>query len=76
MESHTDTATVEAPEVESTEAVESLPQESTQDSFLDALDTALSNLTDSNLGDAEAAEPKEIQLACAGATVSTSRCCC
>jgi len=59
MESHTDTATVEAPEVESTEAVESLPQESTQDSFLDALDTALSNLTDSNLGDAEAAEPKE-----------------
>ena len=59
MESHTDTATVEAPEVESTEAVESLPQESTQDSFLDALDSALSNITDSNLGDAEAEEPKE-----------------
>ena len=59
MESHTDTATVEAPEVESTEAVESLPQESTQDSFLDALDSALSYITDSNLGDAEAEEPKE-----------------
>lgn len=59
MESHTDTATVEAPEVESTEAVESLPQEPTQDSFLDALDAALSNITDSDLGDAEVGEQKE-----------------
>ena len=47
MESHTDTATVEAPVAESTEAVESLPQETTQDSFLDALDTALSNISES-----------------------------
>ena len=35
MESHTDTATVEAPEVESTEAVESLPQETTQEVLKD-----------------------------------------
>ena len=62
MESHTDTATVEAPEAESTEAVESLPQESTQDSFLDALDAALSNITDSPLENVEVEEPKEEEL--------------
>jgi hypothetical protein len=62
MESHTDTATVEAPEAESTEAVESLPQESTQDSFLDALDSALSNITDSPLENVEVEEPKEEEL--------------
>ena len=59
MDSHTDTATVEAPEVESTEAVESLPQETTQDSFLDALDAALTNMTDSPLENVEVEEPKE-----------------
>ena len=59
MESHTDTATVEAPVAESTEAVESLPQETTQDSFLDALDTALSNITESPLEGVEIEEPKE-----------------
>lgn len=62
MESHTDTATVEAPEAESTESVESLPQESTQDSFLDALDSALSNITDSPLENVEVEEPKEEEL--------------
>ena len=62
MESHTDTTTVEAPEAESTEAVESLPQESTQDSFLDALDAALSNITDSPLENVEVEEPKEEEL--------------
>ena len=62
MESHTDTATVEAPEAESTEAVESLPQESTQDSFLDALDAALSNITDSPLENVEVEESKEEEL--------------
>jgi len=59
MESHTDTATVEAPVAESTEAVESLPQETTQDSFLDALDSALSNITESPLENVEIEEPKE-----------------
>lgn len=59
MESHTDTATVEAPVAESTEAVESLPQETTQDSFLDALDSALSNITESPLEGVEIEEPKE-----------------
>jgi hypothetical protein len=64
MESHTDTATVEAPEVEapevdSTEAVESLPQETTQDSFLDALDAALTNMTDSPLEEVATEETKE-----------------
>ena len=46
MESHTDTATVEAPVAEASEAVESLPQETTQDGFLDALDAALSNISE------------------------------
>jgi len=59
MESHTDTATVESPVAESTEAVESLPQETTQDSFLDALDSALSNITESPLENVEIEEPKE-----------------
>ena len=62
MESHTDTATVEAPEVESTEAVESLPQETTQDSFLDALDAALTNMTESPLENVEVEETKEEEL--------------
>ena len=43
MESHTDTATVEAP-AESDNPIDSLPQETTQDSFLDALDAALDNI--------------------------------
>jgi len=64
MESHTDTATVEAPEVEVTEvdstaSVESLPQETTQDSFLDALDAALTNMTDSPLEEVATEETKE-----------------
>ena len=62
MDSHTDTATVEAPEVESTEAVESLPQETTQDSFLDALDAALTNMTESPLENVEVEETKEEEL--------------
>ena len=43
MESHTDAATVEAP-AESDNPIDSLPQETTQDSFLDALDAALDNI--------------------------------
>ena len=57
MESHTDTATVEAPVAEASEAVESLPQETTQDSFLDALDAALSNISENPVsGDIEETE--------------------
>ena len=65
MESHTDTATVEAPVAESIEAVESLPQETTQDSFLDALDAALTNISENPVsGDVEETEvqpePEEV----------------
>ena len=56
MDAHTDTATLEAPEVESTEAVENLPQETTQDSFLDALDAALTNITENPLSDSSSEE--------------------
>jgi hypothetical protein len=57
MESHTDTATVEAPVAEASEAVESLPQETTQDSFLDALDAALTNISENPVsGDVEETE--------------------
>tara|TARA_R110002020_G_scaffold101331_2_gene238759 strand:+ start:3038 stop:4243 length:1206 start_codon:yes stop_codon:yes gene_type:complete len=60
MDAHTDTATLEAPAAEAP-AVESLPQETTQDSFLDALDSALSNITESPLDNVEvpAEEVKE-----------------
>jgi hypothetical protein len=65
MDAHTDTATLEAPAAEApaaeAPAVENLPQESTQDSFLDALDSALSNITESPLDNVEvpAEEVKE-----------------
>jgi hypothetical protein len=52
MDAHTDTATLEAPAAEAP-AVENLPQETTQDSFLDALDSALSNITESPLDNVE-----------------------
>ena len=60
MDAHTDTATLEAPAAEAP-AVENLPQETTQDSFLDALDSALSNITESPLDNVEvpAEEVKE-----------------
>ena len=53
MDAHTDTATLEAPATETSEAVENLPQETSQDSFLDALDSALSNITESPLDNIE-----------------------
>lgn len=62
MDAHTDTATVETPEAveaQPTDAVDSLPQESTQDSFLDALDAALDNITESPLDNIEVEETKE-----------------
>lgn len=52
MDAHTDTATLEAPAAEAP-AVENLPQETSQDSFLDALDSALSNITESPLDNIE-----------------------
>jgi len=55
MESHTST-TVEAPVAEESN-VESLPQESTQDSFLDALDAALDNINNPEV--IESIEQKE-----------------
>jgi len=60
MDAHTDTATLEAPAAEAP-AVENLPQENSQDSFLDALDSALSNITESPLDNVEvpAEEVKE-----------------
>ena len=59
MDAHTDTATLEAPatEAEATDPVSDLPQETTQDSFIDALDAALSNLTQSPLDAVQAEEP-------------------
>jgi len=59
MDTHTDTATLEAPaaEVEATDPVSELPQETAQDSFIDALDAALSNITESPLDAVQVEEP-------------------
>ena len=60
MDTHTDTATVEAPaeEAEGVDPVSDLPQETAEDSFIDALDKALSNITESPL-DVQVEEPTE-----------------
>jgi hypothetical protein len=59
MDAHTDTATLEAPatEAEATDPVSELPQETAQDSFIDALDAALSNITESPLDAVQVEEP-------------------
>ena len=61
MDAHTDTATIEAPaaEAEATDPVSELPQETSQDSFIDALDQALSNITESPLDAVQVEEPVE-----------------
>ena len=61
MDAHTDTATLEAPaaEAEATDPVSELPQETSQDSFIDALDKALSNITESPLDGVQVEEPAE-----------------
>ena len=61
MDAHTDTATLEAPaaEAEATDPVSELPQETSQDSFIDALDQALSNITESPLDAVQVEEPVE-----------------
>jgi len=61
MDAHTDTATLEAPAAEAgaTDPVSELPQETSQDSFIDALDQALSNITESPLDAAQVEEPVE-----------------
>jgi len=61
MDAHTDTATLEAPaaEAEATDPVSELPQETSQDSFIDALDQALSNITESPLDGVHVEEPAE-----------------
>jgi len=61
MDAHTDTATLEAPAAEAgaTDPVSELPQETSQDSFIDALDQALSNITESPLDAVQVEEPVE-----------------
>ena len=59
MESHTDTATVEAP-AESDNPIDSLPQETTQDSFLDALDAALDNINNPEFVESVDQEAQEV----------------